>query len=177
MLSPLNYGILKCNLEKFEGNHLEIGAFDGEGIRFLASEFPNRHFYVIDPFIEDGHTSWISKKNRGESMQHIREIALQNMNLPNITHYDMTTEQFIKSNIKLDNVESVMIDGSHNYEDVIIDIEFSLNLLKGTSGLIMMDDTDKQEVFDAYIKYFPDVTNDKYAISSTHWHRIITGNF
>lgn len=177
MLSPLNYGILKANLENFQGNHLEIGAFDGEGIRFLALEFPQRHFYVIDPFIEDGHTSWISGKERGESIQHVREVAKINMNLPNITHYDMTTEQFIKSGIKLDNVETVMVDGSHNYDDVIIDIDFSLNLLKGKFGLIMIDDTNKQEVFDAYVKYFPESTNDKYKISATHWHKIVIGNF
>ena len=177
MLSPINYEVLKYEIATFEGNHLEIGAFYGEGVRSLALEFPNKHFYVIDPFIEDGYTSWISNKNRGESMPHIREVAIQNMNLPNITHYEMTTEDFIKSNIKLDNVKTIMIDGSHIHEDVIIDIDFSLDLLKGIRGMIFMDDTNKPDVLAAYSKYFPFKSDGKYTVKFVDWYRIVIGNF
>lgn len=177
MLSLALYETLKGTISQFTGNHLEIGAFDGEGIRSLALAFPNKQFYVIDPFIEDGHTSWISNKNKGESMPHIREIAVANMNLPNIIHYEMTTESFLKSGISLNDIQTILIDGSHNYNVVIIDIDLSLSLLKNKNGLILLDDTNKQEVYDAYLQYFPIESDSRYTVVNNQIQILIYGTF
>jgi len=59
ILATKFYNKISHRLSKFDGNFLEIGTFNGMGTSNLAKEFPEKQFYVIDPFIEDGNTGYI----------------------------------------------------------------------------------------------------------------------
>jgi hypothetical protein len=44
------------------------------------------------------------------------------------------------------NIGAVLIDGSHHYEDVSIDVELSMKLIGKKPGFIIFDDTDVEGV-------------------------------
>jgi hypothetical protein len=117
MLSPEIYDFFSKALKTISGNHLEIGIFDGMGIRKLALEFPSKKFYTIDPFIEDGNTMPQSHVAKSELMGSIKDHALANIDLPNIRHFLMKSIDFKNSlsEEQLDelNIEAISIDGSH----------------------------------------------------------------
>jgi hypothetical protein len=108
-----------------KSSHLEIGCFDGTGIKSLAENFPNKSFICIDPFIEDGNTVEHSNYNINDKMQNIKNICLENFkNLNNIELYELTTQDFINKLLKkeldykkLENIKTINIDGSHHFDD------------------------------------------------------------
>jgi Putative methyltransferase len=146
-----------------KSSHLEIGCFDGTGIKSLAENFPNKSFICIDPFIEDGNTVEHSNYNINDKMQNIKNICLENFkNLNNIELYELTTQDFINKLLKkeldykkLENIKTINIDGSHHFDDIIVDIDLSIYLLKGKIGCIHFDDCfNIHDVTKAILKYF-----------------------
>lgn len=144
MLSPEIYNFFSTALKNSIGNHLEIGIFDGTGIRKLAMEFPNKKFYTIDPFIEDGNTTSVSHVSKFEVMGSIKDYALANIDLPNIKHFMMKSIDFKNSfsDDQLDElmITSISIDGSHWYDDVKADIDISKRILRNKNGIIHFHD-------------------------------------
>jgi len=144
MLSPEIYNFFSTILKNTSGNHLEIGIFDGTGIRKLAEEFPDKKFYTIDPFIEDGNTTSASHVSKFEIMGSIKDWALANLNLPNIKHFMLKSIDFNNnfSDDQLDElmITSISIDGSHWYDDVKADINISKRIFRNKSGLIHFHD-------------------------------------
>ena len=69
-------GIITDNLYSNQV-YLEIGSYDGEGIAMLSNKFPDKTFYSIDPFIEDGHTSG-NGVGKGDLFTAIREVFYNN---------------------------------------------------------------------------------------------------
>jgi hypothetical protein len=145
MLSPTIYNYFDGIFPEITGNHLEIGIFDGEGISNLAEKYPNKFFYAVDPFLEDGNTSHISNVHQGEPLTDIQERAEKNISkCPNIKLYIKTSVEFFKGLTKEDitklNISTVSIDGSHHYEDVVEDIMGAIKVLNGKPGHIHFDD-------------------------------------
>jgi hypothetical protein len=132
-------------LENLYGSqvYLEIGSYDGEGIAMFSKMFPNKTFYSIDPFIEDGHTSRGTGVATGDPLNEIRETFLQNTkDCSNITHFDIKTEEFISRrlyDVVFPNV--LFIDGDHSYECVKIDLQLAELLAKKNKLFVVMDDT------------------------------------
>jgi hypothetical protein len=155
MLCQTVYRFLLENLQNFPGNHLDIGVFDGDGIAELASAYPNKIIYGVDPFIEDGHTVGLTGVNKGEDMISQEEktknrlLAYQNAFL-NV----MTSKEFLElithEQIEIMNINSVFIDGSHWYDDVLIDMQLAVKLIGKNKGIITFDDLNKDEVMKAY---------------------------
>lgn len=148
----------------FAGNYLEIGAFNGIGAASVAKKFPNKIIYVIDPFIEDGNTQWISGITPYQKMEKIKMDYLHNTNgINNIKHFENTTEEMSNKlsdkEISDMNVSMVLIDGNHHTEFVTIDYDFAMKVIGDKSGFIVFDDMHNPEVvtaFDNFIVKYSD---------------------
>jgi hypothetical protein len=154
MLCTTGYNFLRNEIKRFKGNYLEIGIFDGDLVSSLARENPNKNFYGIDPFIEDGHTSGITKVLKGNTIVSQKQVALSKLDeLSNLKYYVETSLEFLNklTDEKCSelNVDIVLIDGSHWYNDVIIDSEIALKLIKNKKGIIIFDDLHVPEVLKA----------------------------
>ena len=137
----LYYGILGESLMDVH-TYMEIGSYDGEGIALLSNAFPGKMFYSIDPFIEDGNTINASGVEKGRPLNEIRDIFAENTkNCKNITHFDMTTEEFIKRKLYKDLLVDVLfIDGDHSTESTLIDLSLAMLLSKNNRLFVVMDD-------------------------------------
>jgi hypothetical protein len=146
------------NLRELEGNYLEIGTFNGTGAAGIARQYPNRTIYVVDPFIEDGNTVDESKTTRGNKMPTQKSNALQNFGpLSNVVLFEQTSDDFAKQTtddtLAGMNVRWVLIDGSHHFEDVVVDYNLAMRLLGNRSGIIVFDDLRVFDVANAYNQF------------------------
>ena len=147
MFTPLTLNFFKAHLEQLDSNYLEIGVYFGESIKELAETYPNKKIIAIDPFIEDGCTTPHSGVQRGGDLISQREMTMNGIkDLKNISFYEMTSKKFKElltpSLIEELNVGAVYIDGSHWYEDVVIDYNLALELIGNKKGMICFDDLD-----------------------------------
>jgi hypothetical protein len=150
MLTSRIYHDLRHNLEtKNIKRVLEIGTFNGYGISLLANLFNNVEFFVVDPFIEDGCTGYI----KGEKLISQRHNAYSNFDkLKNLTLFEMTSQEFHESyinTIKDKEIDYIIIDGSHNYDDVKVDFEICKQVLS-INGIVDVDDFHIPDVKQAY---------------------------
>ena len=139
----LYYGILAESLSLMNlRTYMEIGSYDGEGIALLSNAFPDKMFYSIDPFIEDGNTINSSGGKKGDSLDEIRDLFVKNTrNFKNIIHYDMTSEEFIKRKLYKDLlIDILFIDGDHSVEGTSIDLTLAVLLSKNKHLFVVMDD-------------------------------------
>ena len=145
MFSHDTLNFFKTHLDQLNTNYLEIGVYRGESIRDLAIAFPNKTIIGVDPFIEDGNTTHDSMVAQGGALLTQRELTFNGIkNLTNVKFYEMTSEKFYKeltpSLIDELNVGSVYIDGSHWYDDVVVDYKLALDLIGKKSGIVCFDD-------------------------------------
>jgi hypothetical protein len=135
--------------------YLEVGSFDGEGIAFLCKRFPERIFYAIDPFIEDGHTEALTHVSKGIPITAIREQFLFNTkDCKNLVHFEMTSQEFIDKHLYQDlDIKVYLIDGDHSYEGATVDFKLAELLHTSHPLHIIVDDTHKPSVV-AAIKDF-----------------------
>lgn len=153
------YKYICGNLSNYPGNYLEIGVFNGDGFVKIASEYPNKKCYAIDPFLEDGYTSALTKAERGASINSQRTNftnAIKNLN--NVVHYDMSSSTFAnvlnEPLINEMNISFVLIDGSHHYADVVNDYNLAMRLFQhNKQGLIIFDDLAVDEVNQAFEQF------------------------
>lgn len=139
MLAGSVYLFIKDELEKYNGNYLEIGIWDGSGISFLAEKYPGRTLYAIDPFIDDGNTTHVSGVEKGGELTRIREIALKSIsNFENIILHEIKSEDF-KHDGNL-NVSFVFIDGDHSLEACVNDYKLAMSLIGKKAGAVVFDD-------------------------------------
>ncbi len=158
MLCSVGFGFIKNVLKKSEGNYLEIGIFDGDLISSLAKEFPEKKFYGVDPFIEDGYTELLTNVKKGNSINEQKSKAMKKLSqYKNLKYFIETSEEFYKKIVDYPiddfNITTVLIDGSHWYKDVIIDTEVSMTLIGNKKGMIIFDDVNVPEVREAYIDF------------------------
>lgn len=166
-------------LNKISGNYLEIGVYDGESIETLASLFPNKKIYGIDPFIEDGHTSWNSRRLIGEKLESQKKHTINRIkDKSNIIFFEMTSKLFYENltieNIEKYNVEIVFIDGDHHYDNVVNDLNLAVSLLNNKKGIIILDDihmpdvkTAQQEFLSKYQTKIVETSSFKNAVAYT----------
>lgn len=158
ILSAHVYDITKREFSKFNGNYFEIGIFNGQGTAEIANLFPERTIYALDPFIEDGYTLDNSLVSQGENMETQRQAAYRNLGpYANVTIIEMLSSEFAKHLMAEDiikfNVSWVVIDGSHHYEDVIVDAEMAKLLIDTKQGAIVFDDLQHEGVMQAYEEF------------------------
>ena len=130
-----------------KGNYLEIGSYYGVMISELAEAFPDRIMYCIDPFISDGFTG----QEKGTELSDVEKAFIENTKShKNIKLNRMTTKQVLEK--KLDNlikdVTVVYVDGSHHFDDILIDIDLVDLIHKKTSNrfMVIFDDLHIQDV-------------------------------
>lgn len=138
------------HLEDAPGNYLEIGVFEGYMLRFLATEYPSKKFFGIDPFIEDGNTTGHNGVPFGQPTPAQRLAAHDNLDgLSNVTLFEQTSVSFAAetddATLESMNIGSVFVDGSHHYPDVINDLELALRALSN-GGVIFVDDLSMPDV-------------------------------
>lgn len=159
------YDYICENLKKYPGNYLEIGVFNGDGFARVASSYQDKKCYVIDPFIEDGHTSSTTSVERGHKLNSQKENFLHNTrDLTNIEHNETTSIDFFNlltdQQIQEMNIGLILIDGSHHFADVVNDYKLSMKLLSMTKlGLIIFDDlhvTDVKQAYDQFLHEYKD---------------------
>lgn len=139
-------------------NILEIGVFNGDSIANLADVFPNKTIYGIDPFIEDGYTTDHTGVGKNSFMNAQYANTLENIkNYPNAILFNTTSEDFYnqltKKQINKMNVSWVLIDGSHHYTDVAIDVKLAIDLIGDKPGGIVFDDVNLSGVGKAYQEF------------------------
>ncbi|MCK9458151.1 MAG: class I SAM-dependent methyltransferase [Proteobacteria bacterium] len=162
MLCAVSFRYFQEHLKHSPYNYLEIGIYNGDGPCLLAKEFPNKTIYTIDPFIEDGHTTQISGVQRNEKLSRQKTNFLSHKAaLTNIVHFEMTSFDFLQSikgkqeEIDKMNIGNVLIDGSHHYEDILIDIELVRLLTHRHETHIIFDDyNDKHYDVKRAVNYF-----------------------
>lgn len=167
------YDYVIDKLDTFPGNFLEIGVFNGDGFSGIATKFPNKTCYAIDPFIEDGHTEGVSGISRGNLLVSQKENFLGYVkDLSNVVHFEKTSldfhNQLNDSQIAEMDISIIVIDGSHHYDDVVNDCELSIKLLsQRKSGLIIFDDLHIEGVRRAYDEFCSQYKNNIDNFGST----------
>lgn len=143
ILAQVAYRFFSEHLSEIEGNYLEIGVFEGVMLRELASKFPDKMFYGIDPFIEDGYTTdHNGGVPKGGVTHEQKRLAHENCDgVFNIQLLEQTSRSFFLERHDGDllkmNVSSVLIDGDHSYEEARNDI---VNSMRFNPKVIFIDD-------------------------------------
>ena len=147
MFCQPGFNFFNENLKHSEYNYLEIGVFNGDSIAELGKAYSDKTIYAVDPFIEDGCTEGHSLVRQNEFMSTQHANTLRNINgLENINLFTMTSVEFkqvVESDTDLKglmNVGWVLIDGSHEYSDVVNDVELAMMLIGDRMGGIVFDD-------------------------------------
>ncbi len=171
-ISPLEYcqsnglRILACEAFKFfyeelentPGNYLEIGTFEGYMLRELAKLYPEKMFYGIDPFIEDGNTTGHNDGvQKGEFMHRQCEITNANVQgVSNIVLFQESSREWAKrqtlDDYKRMGVTAVFVDGDHGYEEATHDLAIAVYLLVN-GGVIYVDDAGLPTVNQALVEF------------------------
>ena len=100
----------------------------------------DRICYGIDPFISDGRISPHLEKFQTLSTQKYN-LSENIRGMKNVIFFEGTTKDFTSSHeIKDYNISVVFIDGSHLYDDIIIDVDTALDAVGSKGGMIIFDD-------------------------------------
>lgn len=146
-----------------EVKFLEIGSFLGSSTalmaQFIKESGKKIDFYSVDPWTTDYYDNEDVKKciynslgksdYSGEVKKAIVELGLENY----VTLIQSTTNQVVKDVLKDTKFDFIFIDGSHEYEDVLSDINTLLPFLK-QGGTMAGDDYNHTPVKQAVEKAF-----------------------
>lgn len=132
------------HLYSFPGNYLEIGVFEGFMLRELAMLHPDKHFYGVDSFIEDGNTTGHNGIEKGRETLAQRNATENNLrDMKNVTMIIKTSRQFFEElsdkDMRAMRLSCVFVDGDHSYEEACNDIINAVRALPG-GGVILIDD-------------------------------------
>ncbi len=123
-------------------NFLEIGVYRGQVLSLISyiSKLENYEIevYGISPFDESGDevSEYIELNYFEDTIKNFEHFELSNPNLLKAFSTDKKAKDFIRSK----KWDMVYIDGSHDYEVVVNDVEITIpNLSKG--GFLIMDDS------------------------------------
>lgn len=122
-----------------ENNILEIGSYEGLSAVFFADNLlnhPNSSLTCIDPFLtisDNDHKDFLINN---EEMNFDYNISICK-NSDKIKVNKITSDKFFESNIKKYNF--IYIDGSHDCDFIMRDMENSFNVLE-KDGIMWMDD-------------------------------------
>lgn len=156
------------------GDYLEIGSYYGVFMSELAEEFPNSIFYSIEPFVTNAYATEDKEKLQKE----VKEYFIHNTeSFKNITHWELTTKECLEKeyNKFLYDVSCVLVDGSHHYENICIDINFINNICTDREIMVIFDDLHVEDVLLA-IKHFELIFNKRLKRKITY-ETVEEGNF
>jgi Methyltransferase domain len=143
---------------------MEIGVFDGEVLAEIAQMYPDKMCYGIDPFIEDGNTSWLTNVAEGGTMQ-LQEFNTRRALAPhtNVKLFKEKSQDFNKNLTQADidelNISCIFVDGDHRADAVLNDCELAMKLLGNNEGIIIFDDWNMPSVADTVLGYFEKFLN------------------
>lgn len=169
LLCQTAHNFFATNLPRLAGNHLEIGVYEGDSLRILATAIPHKQFIGVDPFLEDGWTAVGTGNERGSHNSKQEMVTDANIyGIPNITLHKIPSSEFYNNLTDEEaeklNISSVFIDGSHHYEDVKLDFELAKKVIGTKSGIIVIDDVcGIPDVLQAYREF---VDNNMHIISA-----------
>ena len=152
------------HLKEYPGNYLEIGVYEGFALRELSKAYPEKMFYGVDPFIEDGHTTGHNGVPKGERMPLQQEQTIKNIRGMQNVHLFQTTSRewgcnLASAAIERMNISCVLVDGDHSYSEASNDLWIALRCLTN-GGVIWVDDQGLPEVAQA-VKEFTSEHNDR----------------
>jgi len=158
MFCESGYQYFQNKLGSSPYNYLEIGVFDGDSVANIAKTHYSKIAYGIDPFIEDGCTTYYTGVAENEPITKQKETTYRNISgLDNVVLFEMLSSEF--SEILTDemvadmNVAWVLIDGGHHYKDVKNDYELAMRLIGDKKGGIVFDDCNLDGVSQAYSEF------------------------
>lgn len=115
---------------------LEIGSYEGASSCFFADNFLNHdesRLVCVDPFDTNDKTTPVFNSTENTFLENISK----SINASKIQFKKMYSKEFFINNN--DKFDFIYIDGSHVKQDVILDFEESLKIIK-PNGIIWMDD-------------------------------------
>lgn len=148
----------RWKLSGVPGNYLEIGSFNGSLVAQLARQYPEKTFYCVDPFMEDGNTTHMTGTPFGESIPGLESIFLAaTRGLKNVVLFRETSKEFYSrvqpSFLATLNIGTVFIDGNHRFDHVVNDMYLALDLLAASSSpeakCVLFDDCHTKDVGEA----------------------------
>lgn len=111
---------------------LEIGSYEGIFTIYAADNFAES-VHTVDPFLETDLGTQMSAKTERNFLFNLSNCK----NLSAITYSKMKSEEFWKINkLKFD---FIYVDGSHEPQDCLLDLEMALRFLN-ENGIIWIDD-------------------------------------
>jgi hypothetical protein len=152
------------------GDYLEIGCYWGVFFSEVAEANPQHMAYAIDPHIADGHTG----QERGFDLSHIKKEFLHNISgSNNVVFWNSTTKRCYEEERyeQIENISCVLVDGSHHYEDIKVDIDFIANIKRNQEVLVYFDDLHISDVVQG-IDYFK-VKMDQQIATQVDQHSFI----
>ncbi len=140
-----SYEALLEEIPRYMGNYLEIGVYEGDALKDFATRWPKKIFYGIDPFLSDKDTLGHHGVPVGETLHAQKHHAHENFKgISNIVFFETTSKLFseMMNQDTLDSMEVsvVYVDGSHTYDDTMIDLNLAARCIR--QGLIYVDDYD-----------------------------------
>ena len=141
-LSPEVYLKIKKEVLPFsKGNYLEIGSYNGGGICSLAELFPEKKFFSIESFIENCENEKLFIENKQET-KNVILIKINSLIFCSLIKLNLLNLNELK-------VDTILIDGNHDYKYVCGDIYTSIKILQDNIGFIFFHDTSKDPVIQA----------------------------
>jgi hypothetical protein len=139
-------------LENTNGSYLEIGVYNGVFLSQVAETFPQYNVFGIDPFIGDGHTGEPQGSKLSDQLLNARKNIEE---FTNVKLWELTTKECLDNHYyrELSEVSCVLVDGSHHYDDILIDFKFILQIRNSKNMLVLFDDLHIKDVVDA-ISFF-----------------------
>jgi len=159
ILSPAAADSIRNWFNTNKGDYLEIGVYNGVFLSEVAKTYEDKKVFGIDPFISDGHTG----QPRGEALTTPKDNTYQNISgLNNVTLWEATTQDCLnkKYYTKLSNVSCAFIDGSHHYNDIVVDIDFITSIQNKSEMYVVFDDLHIPDVINS-IEYFKTKIGDR----------------
>lgn len=129
-------------------NMLEIGVYRGQTIslwKLIASKINlDCDVWGISPLtsIGDEVSSYDSINYQEDIVENFRKFNLSDPNILKALSQDVSAIEFVKSR----NWDVIYIDGSHDYKDVVADVELAISSLS-PGGILVMDDSSAYSEF------------------------------
>lgn len=146
-------------LDSTRGSYLEIGVYNGVFLSQVAETFPQYNVFGIDPFIGDGYTGEPQGSKLSDQLLNARKNIEE---FSNAKIWELTTKECLDNHYyrELNEVSCVLVDGSHHYDDILIDFEFILKIRNNRNMLVLFDDLHIKDVVDA-ISFFEREHSDR----------------
>jgi predicted O-methyltransferase YrrM len=123
-----------------EGKVVEIGSFKGKSTVWLAKALQlsgrKEKVFAMDPHVRDSYETFLNNISRLNLSEWVESVK-------------STSEEAAKTWNQI--IKLIFIDGSHRYEDVLLDLQLWVPRVK-RGGVVVMDDTDPKGNFPGVVR-------------------------